>query len=1324
MFRNFLLADRILRSFGCTPLSYPPLPGTGTDFYVDGKNSSMADHPLWQAWDLACETMLFQLLKDGILTNSPSPANVGTVVEGTEPSWERNPVPPSANQQVVSAPQESISSPFFSEQLTAFEIWLDLAPVHKIQAIRNNCSSPESPEQLPVVLQVLLSPVNRLRALKLLQRFLDLGPWAVNLSLSLGIFPYVMKLLQSPEYKSLLVRIWASILAFDTSCRIDVLKDGALHHFLQHLLYGLNTENDGTLTQGDIGMDAVQAANERTLAAFVLASILHEYPTGQVECIRLNMHYNCCALLASFDCGDQSANNQQQEPLPFATSAQTRSIQIQTGEGSVADKSKTIPLVENLFPPHFRLWLCLCMGNLVKDNIPIQNEAYNAGFQDRLGACLNDHNPEVRAAACYALGALAGSHTRRDSRSTSVQDMASLQFPQQQQSNMSFSSPPGFAGFNLNPRLKPSTPNLFVPGSVALGMTPMSTQLQPSFTLAAPNNMATPLATTHLQQNFQPMMPSGMQLTQGNQLIFQRQPQQQQLPQPMLQNFLNNPQQQGQLMLQHQQPLMQGLPYMLQSPMHQHTQHSQFSANGQQYQQPVVPGGFLVSPGSSIPMVLPQRQAPLINLPLNQAMQYQGTPQFPPNSGIDQGRHMILRPNVYEESNRLELDLSCAELLLGSVLHDGSVVVRYEVAIALGAIIGKYLEAFVVAAEESSKPSESASQVRTSISSPRGLDQSTLDRFRALWRAVREMKTDPFPAVTRAAIAIVSYVHDTLLNVRIETAKQNAELIMKNKKQASLLLGIDEEPTSDSASLVPNVGIPSVSRGISSQSNLSRGAVSEGTLSSAAATQKAEKQSSQNNADNENGSASPYTLPKSELYQWKKSSFDSNFGKPDDQDADPLSPAGAARSYRDRRNFVVREDGAKLARCYASLAPKPPKPKKKGFELMFEQEDESALLAAEEEARTKKGELEMKEKRLFRNDGVAMTALINFHPYEDYLMACGATDSVTLWDTESGKRVTKFENGNPKGSRMTSSFWINEGTFSHFLVGSDDGIVKIWSNILLDNGECCRDPPSLVSAFSSVPMEAGHFGTSGLVLEWQAFSGTLLAGGNSRSIRCWDLEAEKITNKFATNCNECVTTMTTAWQYESMGRGPSSQENSGISRNTVVAGFSDGSVRIFDMRMNAAVSEMRGSTMSKRPRFKPTVYNEHKSWVVNAAFTGYADRFELLTGTLAGEIKFWDLRMSASTKTLEVQRSTMTTLAVHQKIPIIATGSHAQFIKILTLDGDTMQVIRYHEKIANHRIEPVSCVTFHPNKPLFAAGATDTYIGLYATKKQFHQYLK
>jgi hypothetical protein len=88
------------------------------------------------------------------------------------------------------------SSSFFTEQLTAFEVWLQFGGCDGGHAGGHDGSC--GPEQLPIVLQVLLSQVHRLRALELLKRFVDLGPWACNRALTVGIFPYVLKLLASP----------------------------------------------------------------------------------------------------------------------------------------------------------------------------------------------------------------------------------------------------------------------------------------------------------------------------------------------------------------------------------------------------------------------------------------------------------------------------------------------------------------------------------------------------------------------------------------------------------------------------------------------------------------------------------------------------------------------------------------------------------------------------------------------------------------------------------------------------------------------------------------------------------------------------------------------------------------------------------------------------------------------------------------------------------------------------------------------------------------------------------------------------------------------
>ncbi|XP_078510231.1 regulatory-associated protein of mTOR isoform X1 [Lissotriton helveticus] len=217
LFRNFLLAERIMRSYNCTPVSSPRLPPT----YM---------HAMWQAWDLAVDICLSQL---------PTIIEEGTAFR---------------------------HSPFFAEQLTAFQVWLTMGVENR-----------NPPEQLPIVLQVLLSQVHRLRALDLLGRFLDLGPWAVSLALSVGIFPYVLKLLQSSarELRPLLVFIWAKILAVDSSCQADLVKDSGHKYFLSVLA------------------DPYMPAEHRTMTAFILAVIVNNYNTGQEACLTGNLIAIC-----------------------------------------------------------------------------------------------------------------------------------------------------------------------------------------------------------------------------------------------------------------------------------------------------------------------------------------------------------------------------------------------------------------------------------------------------------------------------------------------------------------------------------------------------------------------------------------------------------------------------------------------------------------------------------------------------------------------------------------------------------------------------------------------------------------------------------------------------------------------------------------------------------------------------------------------------------------------------------------------------------------------------------------------------------------------
>ncbi|EGF82048.1 hypothetical protein BATDEDRAFT_15995 [Batrachochytrium dendrobatidis JAM81] len=309
LFRNFLLADRIMRFYKCHPMSSPVLPETYR-------------HPIWDAWDLAADQCLRQL--PALLESEAAPA------ESTDPK--------STSTTPVKKTEYKYST-FFAEQLSAFEVWLRKGPISR-----------KPPQQLPIVLQVLLSQVHRLRALMLLSKFLDLGQWAVNLALSVGIFPYVLRLLQSPagELKPVLVFIWAKILAVDPSCQNDLIKDNGYTYFIN------------ILSADNTNMPQISNLSEhRAMCAFILSVFCHNYRFGQQACLKTDL--------------------------------------LQALVPHLEDKD-----------PLLRQWACVCLSELWKGYTDAKWVAIGRKLPDMLAHMLNDQVTEVRAAAMAAVGTLFG----------------------------------------------------------------------------------------------------------------------------------------------------------------------------------------------------------------------------------------------------------------------------------------------------------------------------------------------------------------------------------------------------------------------------------------------------------------------------------------------------------------------------------------------------------------------------------------------------------------------------------------------------------------------------------------------------------------------------------------------------------------------------------------------------------------------------------------------------------------------------------------------------------------------------------------------------
>ncbi|SCU86554.1 LANO_0C08394g1_1 [Lachancea nothofagi CBS 11611] len=402
LFRNFLLAKRIMPWFNCHPMSDPELP------------DSIADHAMWKSWDLAIDEVLSKLVSDlQAASSNTSESETQVILQeqqlngGDEPLLSKAPAGTLstmslANHQLASAhqipqhlaqqqqlqnlqmqqQQQQQFTGFFEQNLTAFELW-----------VKYGSNTRHPPEQLPIVLQVLLSQVHRVRALVLLSRFLDLGPWAVYLSLSIGIFPYVLKLLQSPapELRPILVFIWSRIMSIDyKNTQAELIKEKGYLYFVKMLVPELGTTvaspgahiqrtgSGGGLTmnanaslgtqryqlyqnqQNSSTSGAVISVNNTTdeqkaMAIFVLSSFLRDFPLGQKCAFSLELLSKLCYYVEASD----------------------------------------VPLL--------RQWCIVLLGQLYYKNPLNKYICMTCGFLDKIYTSLKDPIPEVRCAALLAI---------------------------------------------------------------------------------------------------------------------------------------------------------------------------------------------------------------------------------------------------------------------------------------------------------------------------------------------------------------------------------------------------------------------------------------------------------------------------------------------------------------------------------------------------------------------------------------------------------------------------------------------------------------------------------------------------------------------------------------------------------------------------------------------------------------------------------------------------------------------------------------------------------------------------------------------------------
>ena len=112
----------------------------------------------------------------------------------------------------------------------------------------------------------------------------------------------------------------------------------------------------------------------------------------------------------------------------------------------------------------------------------------------------------------------------------------------------------------------------------------------------------------------------------------------------------------------------------------------------------------------------------------------------------------------------------------------------------------------------------------------------------------------------------------------------------------------------------------------------------------------------------------------------------------------------------------------------------------------------------------------------------------------------------SIWDWQQKIRLTRFSNGNPTGSRITETKFINEDDQALLITGSSDGVVKIFRDY------ASEEAVELVSAFRGLNDLVPSNKNVGLVFNWQQGQGKLLVAGDVKVIRIWNAATEICTN--------------------------------------------------------------------------------------------------------------------------------------------------------------------------------------------------------------------
>ncbi|PWN45760.1 hypothetical protein IE81DRAFT_285316 [Ceraceosorus guamensis] len=1227
LLRNFLLAERIMRFYHCTPMSHPKLPPTH-------------NHPLWDSWDLAVDQCLAQL--PTLLEKEKAHADAAN---------GGPPVPPHL------ASFEYRHSTFFSEQLKAFEVWLGQGGVSRKGRRRriagrlaaanaatqgaaaplrgaSRAGSPDSsrgedldpdarpqrdpPDQLPIVLQVLLSQVHRLRALILLSQFLDLGPWAVNLALSIGIFPYVLKLLQSPaaDLKPVLIYIWARILAVDRSCQNDLLRDQGFGYFASVLVPAPSSSagNAGSTSAGAAALPIPNPSEHRAMCAFILAVFCQDFAPGQAAALETDTLSSCLDHLADED---------------FL----------------------------------LRQWSALCLAQLWDDSSPGKALAIAQDAQGKLCCMLADVAPEVRAAVLYALGTLLGTS------GSSYDPLDPLTLPHTHGAS-------GKAG-GLRPRCLGTGTHTGLPPHVQRAM-----EVGVAVTMLVTRGDCSPMVRKELVISLSALVREYQGFFVLSAFLYYEREERRNSRKASARHsthFLKSPYSDSASSLpdsakteaEEDEAVLRRVVDKLPP---QYALHESDIENIPSYS--TVFTALLELSADAYPevaslactvldyVVALMRESGVGRAAENTTLRFGPAPsettqrlKTPQASGTAEGYFSYTPRKAADDVGHLSFGASSsASSALQSLGHASlnglsrshrpharrtpSLAQTVKAIATLG---------YSRPSSPTGSPEEEPSGARTPgqnsawgassgapspVHTPRvPAPNFNVARYVSPYSSARRVATPTTPETPRSPGT-----------PHLSASTSALAALAHRTSSAESLAAIARAQARRSGTITPGGGAnsPLAERLSGAGTNEARARVyqppseqEEARVASALAALIAadlQRFHDREHLGPELAAAAANSAGNTPMHS-PSIPRHGHDGPPSEHSSASSSPGGA---HLGGLREVLPLKSRLFAWCseyytepqMKSAEAEEPGSVKYNVQTWKRQRNERIIREASAETEHASNTPWTESAGTLRNGSSPYLMLM--HEVESHLVAASEQDTISVWDWEEQRLLTRFKNGNPEKTNITSLSFVNEAVDTLLLVGSAEGDVRLYSDYDAQPSGVDDVGPKLVTTFRALPDMTRSSRPSGLIIDWQQVTGHLLAAGDSGVVRVWDAHRELCVCDIPTRATSNVTSLSSEYDVG----------------HIFIAGFGDGTVGVYDRRNPPEASLVR-------------LWDEHHSWIQKVQLQRRGNR-ELLSASIDGQVRLWDIRSRASISQANVSNALggkLSCVAVHERAQVYAAAS-------------------------------------------------------------------